>query len=181
MARRKHNTQTTRDRQKLVQDFEQRARYDRETGDLRHLLEGPRSLAWVVHPLADEMDLLAELGIPPERCRSADAYWRFGDNVYFVQFCSSTPPSVYRDGQPTGQAPPYFRSPGIYYRFDKDQRQDIFDIFLREPVVTSGELHRVFEILEEIIDRGRIEVERVALEDKDGRWISREGALTELI
>ena len=180
MARRKHNTQTPRDRQKLVEEFEERVRYTRETGNLRPLLARPRSLAWVVHPLADETDLLAEIGAAPESCWSADAYWRFGESVYFVQLFSSTPPTVYKDGMPIGQAPPRSRNPGIYYRFDKNHRQDIFDIFLPRPVVTSTDLHRVFEALEAIIDRGRIEVERAALEDGDGRWIGRIAPLAEL-
>jgi hypothetical protein len=180
VARRKHNTQTPRDRRRLVEDFEQRVRYDRELGDLRHLLERPRSLAWVVHPLADEADLLAELAIMPENCLRADAYWRYGESVYFDLFISSTPPIVYNSSKPPVQAPPHSCSPGIYYRFDKSHRQDIFDIFLPGSLVESADLHRVFQMLEAIIDSGRIEVERAALEDEHRRWISREGPIAEL-
>ena len=134
----------------------------------------------MVHPLADEAGLLAELAIVPENCLRADAYWRYGESVYFVQFFSSTPPTVYRDGKPIGQAPPYSCRRGIYYCFDKELRQDIFDIFLPESLVATADLHRVFEMLEAIIDSGRIEVERAALEDEDRRWISREGPIAEL-
>src|SRR5207249_369465 len=38
MARRRHNTQTWRDRRRLVEDFERRIQYDLELGDLRHWL-----------------------------------------------------------------------------------------------------------------------------------------------
>lgn len=180
MAPRKHNTQTPRDRQKLVEDFEDRVQYTRETGDLRNLLERPRSLAWVVHPLADETALLAELGVAPENCLWTDAYWRFGGSVYFVQVVSSTPPMVYRDGKPIGPAAPYSRRPGIYYRFDKDLRQDDFDIFLPGPVVTSADLHHVFHLLEQIIDSGRIELERAAVQDNGDQWLIRAGPIVDL-
>ena len=59
MARRRHNTQTARDRQRLVEDFERRVRYS-ETGDQRSILRRPHSTAWVVHPAADETELLAD-------------------------------------------------------------------------------------------------------------------------
>jgi hypothetical protein len=172
VARRRHNIQTPHDRQKLVEDFEQRLRSTREEGDLRSLVERPRSLGWVVHPLSDQADLLAELATAPGNCWSADAYWRYRDNVYFVRFNSSQPPLL--------ALGPYFRLPGIYYRFDKDFRQDIFDIFLPGSVVALADLHHVFQILESIIDGGRIDVERAALEDEDSRWISREGPIVEL-
>jgi hypothetical protein len=86
MAPRKHNIQTPLDRQKLVADFEQRVLYSEAEGDTRALFRRPRSLAWVVHPLADETLLLAEIGIGPVDCWSADAYWWYRDSVHFVQF-----------------------------------------------------------------------------------------------
>ncbi|HTE17030.1 MAG TPA: hypothetical protein VK689_01465, partial [Armatimonadota bacterium] len=65
MAPRRHNTQTAIDRQRLLADFERRLRYDEEHGDFRHWLRHADSLAWVVHPTADETGLLTELGISP--------------------------------------------------------------------------------------------------------------------
>ena len=47
MARR-YNTQTARDRAKLVADFERRLRWNEKQGDYRHWLRRPRSIAWVV-------------------------------------------------------------------------------------------------------------------------------------
>lgn len=165
MARRRHNTQTPRDRQKLVEDFEQRVRYTEEEGDLRRLLRRPRSLAWVVHPLADETALLAEIGITPEDCWSADAYWRYRDSVYFVQ--------VYGQG--------HFRDePGLYYHFRKDIRQDVFHIVLPHPTVTTDDFHRALELLEALIDAGRIDAERAALKDDGGSWFARPDPLAQV-
>lgn len=81
MARRSHNTQTDRDRRRLMANFERRLAYDEKCGDRRHWLVRPQSIAWVVHPLADETALLAELGMDLSECRSADAYWRYADSV----------------------------------------------------------------------------------------------------
>jgi hypothetical protein len=155
----------------LVEDFERRLRFDEEEGDFRHWLKRRRSIAWVVHPTADETELLAEIGIKPENCRSADAYWRYRDSVYFVTVNGCRPP-----GEPSAL---YHRPPGIYYCYDKDNRQDDFDVFLPQPVVTSADFHRAFEVLEALIDSGRIDAERAALVDKDSRWIVREGRLAE--
>ena len=171
MSRRRHNTQTPRDRQKLVEDFERRLRYDEEQEDFRHWLKRAQSIAWVVHPLADETDLLAELGIKPEECRSADAYWRYRSSVYFVQLNGA--PSHDRSG-------PYFRAAGIYCRFDKEYRQDIFDVFLPRPIVTPTDFHAIFERLEPLIASGGIVTEREALEDRESRWLAREERLAEV-
>jgi hypothetical protein len=171
MGRRRHNTQTPRDRQKLVEDFERRLRYDEEQGDFRHWLKRPGSMAWLVHPTSDESDLLTELGIRPEDCRSADAYWRYRDSVYFVQLHGFPAMS------PLG---PYHRPPGCYYCFDKESRQDVFDLFLPRPVVTTADFHRAFELLEAFIDSGRIDAERAVLEDKDSRRVARRERLAEV-
>jgi hypothetical protein len=63
--------------------------------------------------------------------------------------------------------------------YDKDNRQDNFNILLPRPVVTSADFHRAFEMLEALIDSGRIDAERAALEDTDRRWSAREGRLAE--
>jgi hypothetical protein len=165
VARRRHNTQTARDRRELVRDFERRLRYNQQQGDCRHWLQRPRSLAWVVHPTADETQLLAELGMRPDDCRSADAYWRYRDRVHFVLLHGSL-----RHNRP----------PGVYYRFDRDSRQDDFDVFLPRPVVTSEDFHRVFDLLEALIDEGIVDAARAALEDGDSRWLVRQEPLAEM-
>jgi hypothetical protein len=165
VARRRHNTQTPRDRQRLVEDFEQRVRYTEEEGDARRLLRRPRSLAWVVHPLADETELLNQIGITADDCWSADAYWRYVDRVYFVQ--------LHGEGHFKGDA-------GLYYCFDRVWRQDVFDICLPRPVVTTADFHHTFELLEALIDGGRVDAERAMLKDDGGRWSARRELLAQV-
>jgi hypothetical protein len=157
VARRRHNTQTARDRQRLLSDFEQRLEYDRQTGDRRHWLVRPQSIAWVVHLTADETELLAELGVHPSECRSVDAYWRYAQSLYWVEV------------RATGD----HASPArIDYRFDRQYRWDQFLVWLPTQVVTTRHLHRIFERLERVIDSGRVEGVRSGLADEEGRWLT---------
>jgi hypothetical protein len=112
----------------------------------------------VVHPTADETELLAELGMRPEECWGADAYWRYRDSVYVVQLVGR------------GQ---HSRETGIYYRFDTRYRQDDFDVFLPASTVTSEDFHHTFALLESLIDSGVIEAERARLKHGGGRWMAR--------
>ncbi len=170
MARRRHNTQTDRDRQKLVADFEARLRYDTELGDRRAWLVRPHSIAWVVHPRGDEWDLLLELGMRPVECGSADAYWRYGDNVCFVETTALLAPRYWSSRY-------LQRPPGVYYRFDKIHRSDVFDALLPRLYVTNQDLHCVFDMLETLYDSGVIASARAALEDSPSRWLAREERL----
>ena len=138
MARRRHNTQTESDRRRLMLDLELRIREDDQSGDYRHQLFRPRSLAWVVHPLADEAELLRELGIAPEDCAAVDCYWCFGNSVHFVQVFAG--PALLN------------LAPGTYYSFDRQVRQDRFRVQLASGPVSSDDLHRVLEQLEALID-----------------------------
>src|SRR5262249_19800878 len=47
---------------------------------------------------ADEPELLAKLSRKPEDCRSADAYWRVGNDVCFLQVWLSKDDSLGRSG-----------------------------------------------------------------------------------
>lgn len=156
MAPRRHNTQTPNDRRKLLEDFQGRLRYNEEQGDFRHWLRRPNSLAWVVHPLADETDLLAELAVGPEECRFVDAYWRYRDSVYFLQFKATTVCAS---------------EPGISYRFDRQHRQDEFVVVVPRDRIETADYHRVLAWLEELIDAGVIERERSQLPFSEDRWI----------
>lgn len=49
--------------------------------------------AVLVHPLADDRTLLEKLRWRASRCVVADAYWRFGDDVFFVQVRAVDPES----------------------------------------------------------------------------------------
>ena len=164
MAPRRHNTQTARDRQRLLADFERRLRYGEERGDFRHWLRHGGSIGWVVHPLADETDLLAELGISADDCCLADAYWRYGERVCFLQ--------LYGSGQ--------FRDPGVYYRFDRQYRRDVFDVCLTTPTVSSADFRRAIDVLERLVDSATIEAERAGLMDCGERWSCREERLCSL-
>jgi len=159
MSARRHNSQTLRDRQRLLANFEGRLRHDEELGDTRHWLRHAESIAWVVHPLADEAELLAELGVLSEDCQAADAYWRYGESVYFVQLHGRKETS---------------RPPGAYYCFDTQHRQDDFDVFLETPTVTSTDFRRTFDLLSPLIDSGAINDKRARLRSSGGRWSSRE-------
>jgi hypothetical protein len=171
MPGRKHNTQTDRDRRKLVADFERRLRYGDETGNRRSWFPRRDSLAWVVHPLADEHDLLAELGIPPEARRSADAYWRHRDNVCFV--------TVHSMAQGPADSPYVNRPPGIHYRFDRAFRQAIFDVILPRDRVSSAALRYVLNRLAQLIEAGALDSARSSLEVEPGRWLAREQPLAD--
>ena len=156
MPRRRHNSQTERDRQRLIEDFERRLRYDETAGDRQHWLSRPKSMAWVVHPCADEAALLAELGTAADAFRSVDAYWRYGDNVYFVQVLGAN--------APTDQ-------PHICYRFDTAYRQDQFVVVLPTRAVRTHDLHDLFEHLERLVDSGVVVEARRALRVEPGRWL----------
>ncbi len=45
----------------------------------------------MVHPLADDTEILAKIGWSPERCLAVDVYWRIGDDVVLLQVCSAWP------------------------------------------------------------------------------------------
>jgi hypothetical protein len=98
-----------------------------------------RSTAIVVQPTADDAELLASLGMKPADCRSVDAYWMFGDSVCWTEFHAGAVSDV---------------AAGIYYRFDEEHRRDAFVIDLGPLFVESGDLRRVFELLEGPVERG---------------------------
>lgn len=54
-----------------------------------------------IHPCSDEVELLAKIGAPAERCTEVDCYWRVLGDVHFVQVMT------HRHGR---------REPGLYAR-----------------------------------------------------------------
>jgi hypothetical protein len=135
--------QTERDRHTLLVEFERRLRYDEAQGDGRHMLLHGDSLAWVVHRLADDEEMLAQFEASPSECRHADAYWRYRGNVYFVE--------VYARGT--------LFEPGLYYRFDRRRRQDVIAVCLEAAMVWSDDFHQAFDRLARLIDDGVLETE----------------------
>lgn len=61
-------------------------------------------LLWNVHPFADEHEVLARLGLTPDWCTTADAYWRTRNDVYFVQIIArrTTRPRIESHRGPRG-------------------------------------------------------------------------------
>ena len=69
----------SRQRKARLRDFESRAAYD---NDVRRYRE------WryiTVHPFADEMELIARLGLAPDDCKSADVWWHTGSDIVLLQ------------------------------------------------------------------------------------------------
>jgi hypothetical protein len=146
-GRRRGNVQTSSDRRKLLQDFEQRL----QDADAASVLRRPGSTAIVIHPTDDETELLKKLDWPPSRCEIVDAYWRYEESVYWVEVrgCRITD-----------------RPAGIYYRFDRRHRQDNFKLVLDKPTVSSHDLHLAFESLESLIKSGAVDNARATSEDR---------------
>lgn len=63
-------------------DFEQRARHAPEQV-YQHRAQGWRYIP--VHPFADELELLAQLGWQPEQCTAVDALWHRADEIIMLQ------------------------------------------------------------------------------------------------
>jgi hypothetical protein len=62
---------------------------------------------WTVHPMADELELLATLGLASSSCTKVDLYWEYGGDVKFVQIYSTSyfderPPGLYTVERPPG-------------------------------------------------------------------------------
>jgi hypothetical protein len=86
----------------------------------------------VIHPCADESEILDRIGWPAERCVSVDFYWRCGRDVALVQ--------VHARGEPPRERP------GIYVRRANNEAY-LFNIVavLGTPVVTTADLRIVKE------------------------------------
>src|SRR5262245_15599660 len=74
--------QEQRDR---LDDFRRRAAFDAES-----VFEDPSVGSYIaVHPMADENEVLTRLGLAPEACTRVDCYWKWDDDVYFLQIEST--------------------------------------------------------------------------------------------
>jgi hypothetical protein len=87
-----------------VADFAERVEMEPE--GVRSLAENGRYLS--VHPMADEEDLLAALGIAASSCIKVDLYWEFAGDVRFVQiqtvaYAEVRPPGIYARVASTGR------------------------------------------------------------------------------
>jgi hypothetical protein len=139
------NRQTAYDRRRLVKDFDQRV----QDADPVQLLTRASSVAIVVHPTADETELLQRIGSEPSCCESVDAYWRYGGSVYWVEVLGQR-----YAGRPAG----------IYYLFDREHRQDVLEVTLPHTLVYSWDLHQAFDSLEALVDSDVVWAARSAFE-----------------
>jgi hypothetical protein len=69
-------------RAKRWRDFRRRAEYAPDSV-YRHRTRGWEYIP--VHPFGDEPDVLARLGLRPEDCRTADAWWGIEDDATLIE------------------------------------------------------------------------------------------------
>ena len=106
------------EKRKHVADFNRRAKDgDTTVTDLRDL---GRYIS--VNPMADEDDLLRQLGISRESCTKVDLYWHFKDDVWFVQLQGK----LYSD-----------RSIGIYARIASNGYMNIVAALVEEAISSA--------------------------------------------
>lgn len=66
-------------------DFDMRTKVDPDV-----VYRDPLLGAYIaIHPMADETELLQRLHLSPDACMKVDCYWKYDDDVYFVQIESS--------------------------------------------------------------------------------------------
>ncbi len=125
----------SRARQRRLRDFEKRLAADGGN---------PPALApyecVLVHPLADDHELLVRIEWSSEKCTSVDAYWRLGNDVVFLQVCSPWP------GGP---------GTGLYAQRDpSDGRLALTAVLAEEKPVDSEMFGRVMERFVEVRWKG---------------------------
>lgn len=86
-----------------------------------------------VHPFADDLDLLARLAWPAEKCASVDAYWHALGDILFLQVCSSSLDQV--------------RGVGTYARWDPSATGVVLYVIVEDSTVTRGTFSKVMEYL----------------------------------
>jgi len=74
-----------RERRKRLDDFAKRLAAASEACPFR-----PECVR--VHPLADERELLARIGVEPAECLYVDAYWHIGGDVLFLEIAAPSEP-----------------------------------------------------------------------------------------
>lgn len=109
-------------RKERLAEFAERVAAD--PGAVRDSSDCGRYLA--VNPMADEMELLEELGIKPSACNKVDLYWEYEDDVKFVEIQTEE----YAAG----------RTPGIYARKAPSGYINIV-VVVREPVISTEGVH----------------------------------------
>jgi hypothetical protein len=132
---------------RALSDFEDRLR----SAPAGSVLRRENSVAILVHPTADNIELLQRIAWLPSRCVLVDCYWKYREEVYFVEIWAKEVSN---------------RLPGVYYLFDEADHGDKFQVVLPTPVVTSGDVQRILGHLERVIDRGDVNNRRASGERK---------------
>ena len=73
-------------KEQRIRDFKERVA--NEPAGARNLRAGGEIVT--IHPMADESELLASLGLSPSDCIAVDAYWLVGGDVVFLQLHTAT-------------------------------------------------------------------------------------------
>lgn len=95
----------------------------------------------VVHLLADDVDLLERYGVDRSTCTSADAWWRFANDVVLLEVASRS----YRDGEE-----------GLYGRREIGDGRVVLSAIVAEPLVSSVVMGRVMDRFVEAFRAGEL-------------------------
>ena len=139
MKRKKRSWAEWAERAKRVADFHRRWRY--RPASIRTV---PRT-GWRyinIHPLSDEQEVLAKLGMRPEDCTHVDAYWEFGGDVAFLQLSSE------------GSA--ISRPKGLFARWDTHKRPPMLYLYavVPDPFISSRVMEHVMRLYATLNLRG---------------------------
>ena len=120
-------------RRARLKDFETRARVEPEAIFRDELL----GTYIAIHPMADEDELLARLGVSREACAKVDCYWKHEGEVYFLQV--ETSGYAHRDAglwaRISPGEPPYVNLVGV----------------IEEHQVTRAAVHRIMRLFKSIL------------------------------
>jgi len=85
-----------------------------------------------VNPMADEPELLSRLGIVASSCTKVDLYWKYANEVRFVQV--------------QAKDYPLSRTPGVYARKAPSGYTNIV-VVVREPLISSSEVAQALKLV----------------------------------
>lgn len=145
------DVQSPADRQRLVDEFRQRLRLYEADPDPPGVLRYGESVAIIVHPMADQDDVLHSFNMHPAECVGVDAYWHYRESVYWVQVNGS----AIDDWEP-----------GVYYRYVTVHTMDSFRVVIQEPAITTTAFRRVLDLLGPLIDSNTLQRVRGSAVDR---------------
>jgi hypothetical protein len=116
-------------RKQRLKDFEKRVKID-PTNVMIDLNYNWQLIP--IHPMADELELLAQLGVKPEKCREVDAYWQVNNDVFFLQVISYDPT---------------WKNIGLYVRLNKHAVPFMINLvaIVEEPTIITSVFEQVLK------------------------------------